>query len=391
MKGPIRRCVKALGKIACALLVLLTLPEGVGGPRSAPAEESAWKSVAGPCNLAFPEDHGAHPDYRVEWWYCTGNLETDRNERFGYQLTFFRYGAAPPGTEKEWPRPASAWRASQIYFAHAAISDISGNRHLSRDLAARSALDLSGVAQEHGKTRIHLRNWSAEIGPSDILLDADAGDFGIHLVLMAVKDVVLHGRKGYSMKGTTPERASCYYSFTRLDTEGELTLDGRKVRVHGESWMDHEFSTAPLEPGIVGWDWFSLQFSDGSEIMFYLLRMQDGAINAASSGTFVDPSGKGVHLPLEALSVSVQDHWRSPRTGAVYPSGWKIRVREAGLDLTVTPNLPDQEMSTPESTGVTYWEGSVAVTGAGRNGAPLSGSGYVELTGYAGPTGERLR
>ena len=391
MKDPISRGVKALRGAACAFLILVLLLGHPGIHGSARAEGSPWMAVSGPCNLSFPEDHGAHPDYRVEWWYYTGNLASERNERYGYQLTFFRYGAAPPGAERDWPRPRSAWRASQIYFAHAALSDISGKRHLSRDISARSALDLSGVDQEHGTTRIHLRGWSAEIAPALHLLKADTGGFGIDLALKPLKDVVLHGRDGYSMKGSTPEKASCYYSYTRLDTEGELTLDGKKIRVHGESWMDHEFSSAPLEPDAVGWDWFGLQLSDRSELMFYLLRMQDGTTNAASSGTYVDATGKAIHLPLESFSVSVRDHWRSPRSGAVYPSGWKVSVRDAGLDLTVTPNIPDQEMATPESTGITYWEGSVSVAGTGPDGAPATGAGYAELTGYAGSAGERLR
>ena len=160
-----------------------------------------------------------------------------------------------------------------------------------------------------------------------------------------------------------------------------MTLDGRKIHVRGESWMDHEFSSAPLEPGVVGWDWFGVQLSDGSELMLFLLRMRDGTINAASSGTFVNSSGKAVHLPVESLSVAVQDHWRSPRSGAVYPSGWKVRGPPMRGSTSPSPRISrTRRWRRPESTGVTYWEGSVSATGTGANGAPVTGNGYVELT-----------
>jgi predicted secreted hydrolase len=146
--------------------------------------------------------------------------------------------------------------------------------------------------------------------------------------------------------------------------------------------MDHEFSSAPLEPGIVGWDWFSLQLSDQTEIMVYLLRKQGGELNSASSGTFIDKSGKPRHLTKDDFRIDILDSWKSPRSKAVYPARWRLMIFPLSLELTITPTLSDQEMQTQASTGVTYWEGSVSVNGsAGKQ--PLKGVGYVELTGYA--------
>ena len=148
--------------------------------------------------------------------------------------------------------------------------------------------------------------------------------------------------------------------------------------------MDHEFSSAPLEPDLAGWDWFSLQLANQTELMIYLLRQKDGGVSPASSGTFVDASGKATYLPADAFRVEVLDQWQSPHSKARYPSRWRLKVGIVDLDLTVTPQLADQEMRTPETTGVTYWEGSVAVSGASR-GEPLTGMGYVELSGYEKP------
>lgn len=327
----------------------------------------------------------------MEWWYYTGNLVSDRGAPFGYLLTFFRYQGSPPGAEANWPPAPSAWRTSQIFFAHAAVLDIHGKRHLHDELAARSALGLAGAAQTQDTTTIFLRDWSAEIGASAHFLKAKAASFGFDLALTPLKGIVLHGTNGYSLKGSTPEKASCYYSLPRLLTDGILTIEGKEIRVRGESWMDHEFSSAPLEEDVVGWDWFALQLSDNTEIMLYFLRKKDGTSSAASSGTFVDASGKTGHLTGEAVSATVLSRWRSPRSGALYPAGWRVRIPGLNVELTVTPNMADQEMITPATTGVTYWEGSVFVSGTGKWGRPVTGRGYVELTGYAESAGSRFQ
>ena len=351
--------------------------------RPALAEEpSNYLTITGPCNLEFPKDHGAHPGYRTEWWYYTGNLHSESGDLYGFQLTFFRSQISPPGAEKAWPNPPSAWRTQQIYSAHAAISDIAGKRHLQAELLSREALTMAGVLNRPPETVVYLKNWSARIDSEAHVLNVDTDEFSYKLTLKPVKPPVLHGQAGYSLKGSSPERASCYYSYTRQEVDGRLTIGGKTFAVSGQGWMDHEFSTALLEPGIKGWDWFSVQLSDRTEIMVFLLRANDGGISAVSSGTFVDPEGKTRAIGKDEFAVTILDTWKSPHSKAVYPSRWRLRILPYSLDLTIFPNLADQEMQTSESTGVTYWEGSVSVRGT-RGANPISGQGYVELTGYA--------
>jgi predicted secreted hydrolase len=351
--------------------------------RPAAAEApSSYLSVTGPCNLEFPKDHGAHPGYRTEWWYYTGNLRSQTGDLYGFQLTFFRSQISPPGADKTWPDPPSAWRTQQVYLAHAAVSDIAGKRHLQAELVSREALSMAGVLQRPPETVVFLKNWSARIGADTQVLHVDTDEFSYELTLKPVKPPVLHGRGGYSQKGSSPERASCYYSYTRHAVEGQLILGGKSMAVRGQGWMDHEFSTAVLEPGIKGWDWFSLQLSDRTEIMLFLLRTDDGGISAVSGGTFVDPEGNTRAIGKDEFAVTKLDTWKSPHSKAVYPSRWRLRIFPYSLDLTISPNLADQEMQTSGSTGVTYWEGSVSIRGT-RNANQINGQGYVELTGYA--------
>jgi len=347
------------------------------------ADSSNYLSVTGPCNLEFPKDHGAHPGYRTEWWYYTGNLHSEAGDQYGFQLTFFRSQISPPGADKKWPRQPSAWRTSQVYLAHAAVTDIAGNQHLQAEDVSRAALGMAGVNQSAGQTKIFLKNWSTRIGADGHILKVDAADFSYELNLKPAKPAVMHGDRGYSLKGSSPQRASCYYSFTRLQGQGSIRIGGNIVAVTGSAWMDHEFSTALLEPGIGGWDWFSLQLSDTTELMLFLLRTDQGRLHPASSGTFINADGLTRRVANAEISVSVLDTWHSKPSNARYPARWRLQIEALGIDLTIRPNLPDQEMRTLGSTGVTYWEGSVSIAGT-QNKHPVTGDGYVELTGYAG-------
>ncbi len=361
------------------VLVCIAASGGIGA-----AGDSGFLSVTGPCRLEFPRDHGPHPGFRTEWWYWTGNLKSETGRRFGFQLTFFRYQLTPFGGASAWPDPPSAWRSRQIYLGHAALSDLAGKRHFQSERAARQAFGLGGWVQWGPDITLFLRNWYAVVLPDAHRLHAFGDDFDFTLEMKPAKAPVRHGIDGYSRKGTTPERASCYYSFTRLETTGTVTAGGKTYEVEGESWMDHEFSTAPLEPGTVGWDWFSLQLSDKTEIMLYLLRQEDGEVNPASSGTYIDASGALRHLEKGYFQVFVKDAWKSAKSGAVYPRRWSLSIPLLGIDLDVSSNLADQEMRTTGTTGVTYWEGSVSVKGT-KGGSPVEGHGYVEMTGYTGP------
>lgn len=347
-------------------------------------EEGFLQVTEDECRLSFPSDHGPHPGFRTEWWYYTGNVTDTGNRRFGFQLTFFRSGQQPPGKRKHWPRPASAWRTDQIYLAHTAVTDIAGGRHMQAEQMARPALSLAGAKQTDATVVIHTHAWQATIAPDGHQLRAATEEFALSLDLTPAKPPVLHGNNGYSRKGQSPERASCYYSFTRMKASGILEVNGTRHGVQGSAWMDHEFSTAPLQPGIIGWDWFSLQLADQTEVMIYLLRQRNGESNPASSGTVVLPSGHTRHLHKDDVIVTPLSFWTSPHTGGRYPVKWHLAVLPMQLELTVTANLVDQEMRTPRSTNVAYWEGSVQVRG-NRDEKAIKGVGYVEMTGYAKP------
>jgi predicted secreted hydrolase len=364
------------------ILLLILLPIFIALPATT-AETGDYLAVTGPCDLEFPRDHGAHPGYRTEWWYYTGNLRSENGNQYGFQLTFFRSQISPPGAERKWPRPASAWRTSQVYLAHAAVTDIAGKQHLDAEDVARAALEMAGVNQSAEQTKIYLKNWSARIDADVHVLKVDAADFSYALNFKPAKPAVLHGDRGYSLKGTTPERASCYYSFTRLEGQGRISIAGNTVAVSGSAWMDHEFSTALLEPGITGWDWFSLQLSDSTEIMVFLLRTETGGLHPASSGTYINADGITYSIANAEISVEVLDTWRSKQSAARYPAGWRMQIAPLSIDVKITSNLHDQEMRTTGSTGVTYWEGSVSIEGT-KDKLPVEGDGYVELTGYAG-------
>jgi predicted secreted hydrolase len=348
---------------------------------------AGYLQATGPCKLEFPRDHAPHPGFRTEWWYYTGNLKSETGRHFGYQLTFFRYQLTPFGGPAEWPDPPSAWRTRQIYVGHAAVSDISAKRHLQAEKIGREGLEglgIGGWVQYGPDVTLFLPGWSAVIFPDAQKIAADGDEFAFKLDLKPAKPPVKHGINGYSRKGSTPERASCYYSYSRLETSGTITIGGKSLPVKGASWMDHEFSTAPLEPGTVGWDWFSIQLADKSEFMIFLLRREDGSLNPASSGSYIDSLGALRHLDRSYFEVRVLNTWKSKQSGAIYPSGWQIKIPLLGIEVAVTSNLPDQEMRTLQSTGVNYWEGSVSARGT-KGGSPIDGQGYVELTGYAGP------
>ena len=248
--------------------------------RPVPGQEGDYLQVTGPCDFSFPADHGPHSGYRTEWWYYTGNLADTDQHRFGFQLTFFRRRLQPPAARQNWPQPASPWRTDEIYLAHAALTDITHGRHLMAEKMARPVLNLAGATSQENAWRIFIGSWQANILPNQHQLKADTEAFALDLTLRSSKPMVLHGNRGYSRKGQTRDKASCYYSFTRLEATGTVRLNQNRHSITGTAWMDHEFSTSPLQTDITGWDWFSLQFSDQTEIMLFLLRQSDGGINS---------------------------------------------------------------------------------------------------------------
>lgn len=330
--------------------------------------------VTGPCDFEFPRDHGPHPGHKTEWWYYTGALKGPSGERYGFQFTIFR-SRIKPGE----PEHATGWRTNQILLGHAAITDVSGRKHRQHEAVSRAALDLAGWTQNGPETRIFLRDWNLSIAPDAHRLEARGADFSYALTLTPRKGPIAHGERGYSQKGGKPESASCYYSIPRMEVSGSIQLDGKTIPVTGEAWMDQEYSSAPLEAGISGWDWFSLRLSDGSDLMVFFLRAEKGGFGPATGGTLIAPDGRTTRIGASQLTLTSTGSWTSPRSKARYPAGWKLTA--PGVALTLMPEILDQEMNTPLSTGVNYWEGLVRATGT-SGGKPVTGEGYVELTGY---------
>ncbi len=377
--------LRPIGWLLGVWLVLTAAPVGLMADKA----DDGYVRVAGPCGFEFPRDHGAHEGYRTEWWYYTGNLTSPEGARFGFQLTFFRRQLRPSSDRSNWPERPSAWRTDQLFLAHAALTDIDGGRHYAAEDMSRGALGLAGVETQDDAVRVFLGDWETVIEPHFHKVVMKGADFSFDLRLSPVKGPVSHGDDGYSRKGTDPERASCYYSFTRLRTDGTVRLKDRRLAVTGLSWMDHEYSTAALEPGIRGWSWFSLQLDNGADLMLFLLNLEAGGYHPASSGTLVAADGTATGIHFEGIRADVLRRWTSPSTSAEYPLGWRLQLNVIDMDLTIRTPVDDQEMKTGETTGITYWEGSVTVEG--RHGAQaVKGRGYMELTGRKQAMDERL-
>ena len=292
----------------------------------------------------FPRDHGAHPDYRQEWWYVTGWLKTARGQDFGFQITFFR-----TRLDFENPNP-SHFTARQLILAHAAISDPRYGRLRHDERAARTALGLAG--SKEGTTEVWVDDWKLALRKDSYEARIRARDFSLELDFTA-SQLVLQGSAGFSRKGNGPEEASYYYSRPQLPVRG--TASGQPVT--GTAWLDHEWSSQYMAAGASGWDWCGINLDDGGALMAFRMRGKDG-------GTVFAPAGTS----FQALRT-----WKSPRTGTLYPVSMLVND-----DLRLEPLMDDQELDARASTGTIYWEGAVRARRDGRE----VGRGYLELTGY---------
>lgn len=353
-------------------------------------QPSPWKQAAAGYRFEFPRDHASHPDYKIEWWYYTGNVSTAEGRRFGYQVTFFRVGI------DHTPANPSRWAIRDLHMTHLAVSDPTGRKYRFAEKLSRGGPGLAG-ADPH-RYNVWNDDWTAMLDAGEDagggrrerhLLRAASARAAIDLVLEPGKPPAINGINGISQKGAQAGNASHYYSMTRMPTRGSISVDGQRFEVEGDSWMDHEFGTSFLEPGQRGWDWFAIQMSDGRELMLYQLRRADGSRDPRSSGTLVDRSGPTTHLANDDFTLTPgRAQFKSPN-GAVYPIEWRVSVPSQRLELTVTTPLADQELSLEKSTGIAYWEGMIDVTGASA-GARVSGHGYLEMTGYHGSLGRVL-
>lgn len=321
----------------------------------------------------FPVDHGAHPDFQTEWWYFTGVLQGDSGKKFGYQLTFFRRALIP---QSQVETRTSDLAVDQIYMAHFAVTDIAADHFHATQRVARGDGRSAGVTVDPF-IEVWLDDWDIkQVNGTEFKLLAKADNIGIDLILDDRTGVQLQGYAGLSRKSATT--ASYYYSIPVLNTNGTINLDGKVVTVYGSSWMDHEFSTSALAPDQVGWDWFALHLDNEQEIMVYTIRKNDGSIDPYSSGTIMQKGQSPIPITLLEFDITRTNAWKSPHSGAGYPSGWKLSIPSKNIELTISPYIKDQELNL----SFTYWEGAVDIQGT-INGKPVHGSGYVELTGYA--------
>jgi predicted secreted hydrolase len=371
----------------------------------APAPVSPWKQAIPGYVFSFPRDHAAHPDFKIEWWYYTGNVKAADGRRFGYQVTFFRVGIDYA------PANPSKWAVRDLYMTHLAVSDAQGQRYRYAEKLTRGGPGLAGAKVDTYYT--WNEDWSAgltgnrEPGTGNRhqhALKAADKHVGIDLLLDEGKVPAINGINGINQKGAREGNASHYYSLTRMPTTGTLMIEGERFEVSGLTWMDHEFSTSFLEPEQRGWDWFSIQLSDNRELMLYRMRRADnrgprdadfasrgggGSHDPRSSGTLIDANGRTTHLSNDDFTLTPGRSTFKSTNGAVYPTEWTVSIPSHKIVLTVTTPLSDQELSLVESTGIAYWEGMIDVTGR-SGGQAVTGSGYLEMTGYHSSLGRIL-
>ncbi|MDT7602514.1 MAG: hypothetical protein QOF61_511 [Acidobacteriota bacterium] len=328
--------------------------------------------------VELPRDLYAHRNAQTEWWYYTGHMETERGRRFGFELVFFkrrtdldRFGVVP-----------LRLIANPLYLAHFALTDESRQRfRYAHRKSANGAFDVAAAASER-RYFLRLGDWTVRESDGLHLLRATLGDDLIfEATLKPAKPPALNGREGRGVSFKDAGEASRYFSYTRMTAEGSITWHGATERFDGAAWMDREFGTWRTTENQKGWDWFSIQLSTGAELMVYHLRDSKHRPSPFSSGTFVDRDGKATHLAREDFQLEATAHWKSPRTEATYPSGWRLRVPRFAVDVSITPIIKDQELDTRGTTMIVYWEGACAVQGA-HGDAETQGRAYVELVGY---------
>ena len=326
--------------------------------------------------LSFPNDHYSHPNFKTEWWYYTGHLESETGKRYGYQVTFFRFGLRDRQNEAKEKPPFS-----ELYMAHLALSDINAKQFRYRERINRGYDGKAGASTD--RYLVWNEGWKVEGDNNIHRIRVNDRGTELQLSLKSLKPPVLHGSNGLSQKAAGEGRASYYYSLTRMQTEGVLKVEGKAEKIRGLSWMDHEFGSNQLGEDQVGWDWFSIQLDDQTELMLYLMRRKDGSVDPYSSGTLVSANGATRHLDLNNYRLEALGRWKSPMSGADYPMKWKIAIPSEQIELEINPAFQNQELITNRSTRVTYWEGAVDIRGTTR-GKGVAGAGYVEMTGYAG-------
>jgi predicted secreted hydrolase len=322
----------------------------------------------------FPRDHFSHPEFQTEWWYTTGNVKSVDGHRFGFELTFFRQAVSRDESK------TGAWDVRDLFLAHLALSDLDGGQFYHAERLNRAGPGIAGVSEPNG--RIWNGNWQIQWDGDAQKLQAVNERFSLRFAMHPEKPLVIHGENVISQKAEGAVRTSHYISFTRLDTNGEIELKGKKFAVTGLAWMDHEFFTHQLEADQAGWDWLSLQLEDKTELMLFHIRRKDGSIDSYSAGTFVDAQGKSTHLRAADFVLEPSGaKWTSPATHATYPIQWKIAIPKLGIELEARTPLASQELTGKTRLAPNYWEGAIQLSGEHEN-SSLAGVGYLEMTGY---------
>ena len=342
--------------------LLAALPWLAGGARAQDALPER--------RLLFPQDHGAHPDLRTEWWYITGDAQAGAR-RFGFQVTFFRSRVAAT------QQMQSRFAARQLLFAHAALTDVHGQRLWHDQRIAREGF---GIAQaDTADARLRLRDWSLVRDGQGWHARIPAGDFALDLRFAPTQPVLLQGRNGLSRKGPQPAQASYYYSLPQLAASGRVALQGQGFAIEGKAWLDHEWSNALLAPQAVGWDWIGMNLHDGSALTAFQLRQRDGTA-LWDGGSFRSAKGDLYIAGPGETQFAAQRKWTSPASNTTYPVEWIVRT--PADFYRVRALVDNQELDSRASTGSIYWEGlSELIDSNGRT----VGSGYLEMTGYARP------
>lgn len=335
------------------------------------AAQIAYPVVKPGYRFDFPRDHGAHPEFRQEWWYVTGWLATARGETLGFQVTFFR--ARPDAIAVHNP---SEFTPRQVVLAHAALADPRHGRLRHEERAGRAALGLAGAEEDN--TRAWVDDWQIERAGPLYRTRIQAREFSFEMEFVPTRLPVANGEDGFSRKGRRIEEASYYYSIPHLRVQGTVERSGTRDAVTGSAWLDHEWSSQYMPAEADGWDWVGINLADGASLMAFRMRDPRGGILYAG-GTELAPNDRARSFAPEQVAFAPLRRWRSPRTGVEYPVA--MRLSTPGRTLTLEPLMDDQELDARVSTGTIYWEGAVRALAAGRE----LGRGYLELTGYWRP------
>ncbi|MGE5130718.1 MAG: lipocalin-like domain-containing protein [Sphingomonadaceae bacterium] len=337
--------------------------------RNSSAKEIEFAQVVAGRPMRFPRDHGAHPDFRTEWWYVTGWLANAAGEQFGFQVTFFRT-RLPFATDNP-----SDFTPRQLLFAHAALADPTYGRLREAQRAARPVLGLAGFAED--TTRVWIGDWRLELAGDTYRTQVAGSDFALALELRAPGPPLLEGDDGLSRKGPRPGEASWYYSRPHLEVHGAIERGRDKDPVSGSAWLDHEWSSGYLAPEAEGWDWCGINLDDDGALMAFRMRGKDGGVVWA--GGTLQSSGTTLKFRPKDVSFQPLREWESPRTGVAYPVSMRVTV--GGRSFVLEPLMDDQELDARATSGTIYWEGAVRAMESGKE----AGRGYLELTGYWQP------